>query len=107
MLKTETLILDWYNGFCLKVRRSLNRNKRTVTFVCEVEATKSIKPISKNAQSLPKFLIIPDELMHFVILTNAFHKGTCKHESKTKSSDEIAIILVCFPTRNSSNMNPK
>ena len=37
--------------------RSLNRNKRTVTFACEVEATKSIKPISKNS---PKSSKIPD-----------------------------------------------
>ena len=50
-------ILDRYNGFCLKVIRSLNRNKRTVTFACEVEAAKSIKHISKNS---PKSSKIPD-----------------------------------------------
>ena len=50
-------ILDWYNGFCLKVIRSLNRNKRTVTFACEVEAAKSIKHSSNNS---PKSSKIPD-----------------------------------------------
>ena len=48
--------LQYTNG--LRVRRSLNWIKRTVTFACaEVEATMSIKPISKNS---PKFSKIPD-----------------------------------------------
>ena len=34
---------------------------------------------------LPKFMIIPVELMYFVMLSNAFRKRTCKHESKRKS----------------------
>ena len=57
----------------MKVIRPLNRNKRTVTFECEVEATNTFQRI---ARSLPKFLIIPVELMYFVICY------------------EIAIILV-------------
>ena len=39
----------------------------------------------KIARSLPKFLILPIELMFFVMLSNAFRKCTCKHESKRKS----------------------
>ena len=54
-------------------------------FACEVEATKSIKHISKIARSLPKFLIIPVEIMYFVMLSNAFRKRTYKHESERKS----------------------
>ena len=53
-----------------------------------------LNTFQRIAQSLPKFLIIPVELMCFVILSNAFRKRTCKHESKRKSSDEIAIILI-------------
>ena len=75
----------------MKVIRPLNRNKRTVTFECEVEATNTFQRI---ARSLPKFLIILVELIYFVMLSNAFRKGTCEHESKEKSSDEIAIILI-------------
>ena len=48
-------------------------------------------------RSLPKFLIIPVQLMYFVTLSNTFHKCTCKYESKGKSyksSDEIAIIII-------------
>ena len=79
----------------MKVIRSFNRNKRTVTFACKVEASTSIKHISKNSPSLPKFLIIPVELMYFVMLSNAFRKRTCKYdESKRKSSDEIALIPI-------------
>ena len=51
-------ILDRYNGFCMKVIRSLNRIKRTVTFAYEVEAAKSIKHISQN--SLKPSNKIPD-----------------------------------------------
>ena len=32
-----------------------------------------------------RFMIIPVELMYFVMLSNAFRKRTCKHESKRKS----------------------
>ena len=49
------------------------------------------------ARSLPKFMIIPVELMYFVMLSNAFRKRTCKNESKQKSyksSDEIALIIL-------------
>ena len=52
-----------------------------------------LNPFQRIARSLPKFLI-PVELMCFVILSNAFRKRTCKQESKRKSSDEIAIILI-------------
>ena len=42
--------------------------------------------ISKNIpKSSAKFLIIPVELMYFVMLSNAFRERTCKHESKRKS----------------------
>ena len=71
--------------------RSLSLNKKTVTFACEVEATNTFQRI---ARSLPKFLIILVELMYFVMLSKVFRKRTCKHESKGKSSDDIAIILI-------------
>ena len=54
-----------------------------------------LNTIQKIARSHPKLLIIPVELMYFVMLSNAFCKRICKHESKRKSyksSDEIAII---------------
>ena len=34
---------------------------------------------------LPEFIIIPVELMYFVMLCNAFRERTCKHESERKS----------------------
>ena len=44
-----------------------------------------LNPFQRIARSLPKFLIIPVELMYFV--SNAFRKRTCKHERKRKSYD--------------------
>ena len=36
----------------------------------------------KGYTGLLKFLIISIELMYFVMLSNTFRRGTCKHESK-------------------------
>ena len=49
--------------------------------------------LQRIARSLPKFLIIPVELLYFVMLSNAFRKRTCRQESKRKSTDEIATTL--------------
>ena len=49
--------------------------------------------LQRIGRSLPKFLIIPVELLYFVMLSNAFRKRTCRQESKRKSTDEIAITL--------------
>ena len=69
------------------------------TSLCEVEATKSNKHISQKIPESSKIHyykgIIPVELIYFMMLSNAFRKRTCKHESKRKSyksSDDIVII---------------
>ena len=41
--------------------------------------------IFKEYPGLPKFIIIPVELMHFVMLRNSFREHTCEDESKRKS----------------------
>ena len=78
---------------------SLNRNKRTVTVACEVEATKSIKHISKSSK-------IPDytrrahvhgwvRTYHFEIRTTKVFIPLCdKHATMP-----LMRIAVCFDGR--------
>ena len=54
-----------------------------------------LNTFQKIARSLPTFLIIPVEIMYFMMLSNAFRKRICKHENKRKSyksCNEIATI---------------
>ena len=75
----EKMLLETFS-FCLKVIRSLNRNKETVTFACEVKAAKSIKHISKSS---PQSSNISDYTRRAHVLrdalSNAFRKRTFKN----------------------------
>ena len=74
-----------------------------------------LNPFQRIARILPKFLIIPVELMYFVILNNAFRKGihvnTRAKENPVMRSQSFSCVVMCnasqIPTGNSSNMDPK
>ena len=91
-----------YEWFC-SVRSSYAREaKPSKTFV---KVLKELSHVFKQSGKLRrltrelKFMIIPVELMYFVMLCNAFRERTWKHESKRKSNESSARRFNNFSLR--------